>query len=466
MKKKVLIKEADLIGLVQEQISRIQSKMGLLTEENQEKEIILIDGTSSAGKSQTAKLLKTVPFYESTDPNQWVQIDSDMFVGSDGEERRLKLDHPNIRQWAKETGEAGIVSGLYRKDGVDLPENPYEDEYIEGTDPRNWYMAQEVKVGGHNKIIIDDIGNVVLKYLPNENVKNLLLHAPIYILLKNVGERNDLGVEPRDPKEVLNQYLKKYEATTQKPSIEIGDPTTELTKDGLIGLLKSNDLDDKYINNFLNELGVDGDGVYYIKVKDHYMTPTTKLINVDSERTVYLDQFKDLVKNNMNLQENIKRILREETNPKEFKDKFTLTKSINKIINNPETIKKIGINEDNQLSLDFGDKDPVLDLLEDKFNEIISEIKDIVLDEGRLVDGHAMDEDSYDNLESIYDDKIFPLWKQLHKLGNTEIGTKFNELEDFIVDFLEIYKEHSSIKKEMDSSLKSLEDFVRGEEKE
>ena len=104
--------------------------------------------------------------------------------------------------------------------------------------------------------------------------------------------------------------------------------------------------------------------------------------------------------------------------------------------------------------------------MEDKFNEIISEIKDIVLDEGRLVDGHAMDEDSYDNLESIYDDKIFPLWKQLHKLGNTEIGAKFNELEDFIVDFLEIYKEHSSIKKEMDSSLKSLEDFVRGEEKE
>jgi hypothetical protein len=127
-----------------------------------------------------------------------------------------------------------------------------------------------------------------------------------------------------------------------------------------------------------------------------------------------------------------------------------------------ETIKKRNINEDSQLSLDFGDKDPVLDLLEDKFNEIISEIKDIVLDEGRLVDGHAMDEDSYDNLESIYDDKIFPLWKQLHKLGNTEIGAKFNELEDFIVDFLEIYKEHSSIKKEMDSSLKSLEDFVRG----
>jgi hypothetical protein len=138
--------------------------------------------------------------------------------------------------------------------------------------------------------------------LPNENIKNVLLHAPIYIILKNVGERNEKAKknnttdDVRDPKEVLKQYLEKYEATKQKPSIEIGDPTTELTKDGLIGLLKSNGLDDEHINNFLNELGVDGDGVYYIKVKDSYMTPTTKLINVDAERTVYLDQFKDLIK--------------------------------------------------------------------------------------------------------------------------------------------------------------------------
>jgi hypothetical protein len=51
---------------------------------------------------------------------------------------------------------------------------------------------------------------------------------------------------------------------------------------------KPTEPDDEYINNFLNELGVDGDGVYYIKVKDSYMTPTTKLINVDAERTVYL----------------------------------------------------------------------------------------------------------------------------------------------------------------------------------
>ena len=86
---------------LQENIQRIKEMMGLLTEETQEKEIILIDGTSSAGKSQTAKILKAVPFYESTDPNQWVQIDSDHFSGDEGEERRFKWDPPSIQGWAK-----------------------------------------------------------------------------------------------------------------------------------------------------------------------------------------------------------------------------------------------------------------------------------------------------------------------------------------------------------------------------
>ena len=292
---------------LQENIQRIREMMGLLTEEDQEKEIVLIDGTSSAGKSQTANLLDAIKFYESSDPNRWVTIDSDHFGCEDEQctQNRIKYDHPGDGPNPQAGEEFHKEMSEKRKGGfgenrgdttVGYPLHPHNKDLIKGVDTRNWYMAQEVKYGGHNKIIIDDIGNGILKYLPNEKIKNVLLHAPIYIILKNVGERNDKGNEPRNPKDVLNQYLEKYEATTQKPSIEIGDPTTELTKDGLIGLLKSNGLDDEYINNFLNELGVGDDGVYYIKVKDSYMTPTTKLINVDAERTVYLDQFKDLVK--------------------------------------------------------------------------------------------------------------------------------------------------------------------------
>ena len=52
----------------------------------------------------------------------------------------------------------------------------------------------------------------------------------------------------------------------------------------------------KYIDDFIRELGVVGDGIkYYIKVKNEYRTPDMQLINIDSERKVYLDKFKEIV---------------------------------------------------------------------------------------------------------------------------------------------------------------------------
>jgi hypothetical protein len=45
---------------------------------------------------------------------------------------------------------------------------------------------------------------------------------------------------------------------------------------------------DEHIEEFLNSINLTEDGEYYIKVRDSYMTPETQLINVDSERTVYL----------------------------------------------------------------------------------------------------------------------------------------------------------------------------------
>ena len=293
---------------LQENISRIKSMMGLLVEEQQDKSIVLLDGTSSAGKSHTLKHLNAVPYYESNDPNQWVIIATDDFsgtgeLGAEGEERRLKLDHPNIRQWAKETPDAGIVSGEYRKDGKDLPENPYENEYIKGTDPRLWYVAQEIKTGPWKKIAIDDIGKGVLQYLPGVKLKYILLHTPLYVLLKNVYERNERAkndenfkYDGRDVKMVLDQYAEKYEATKIKPDINIGDPTTVLTKGGVTDLLQKNGMSDEDINEFLNKINLTDEGDYYIKVRDSYMTPETQLVNVDSERTVYLKDIDNALK--------------------------------------------------------------------------------------------------------------------------------------------------------------------------
>ena len=294
---------------LQENIHRIKEMMGLLTESDQDKSIVLLDGTTSAGKSHTLKHLKAVPYYESNDPNQWVVIATDDFSGTgdgegrEGEERRLKLDHPNIRKWAKDNEEAGVVSGNYRKDGKDVPENPYEDEYIQDTDPRLWYVAQEIKTGPWKKIAIDDIGKGVLQYLPGVKLKYILLHTPLYVLLKNVKERNERAKndknfknDDRDVKMVLDQYSEKYEATKSKPDITKGDPTTGLTKGGVTELLKKNGVSDEHIDEFLDSINLTKDGDYYIKVRDSYLTPETQLINVDSERTVYLKDIDKVLK--------------------------------------------------------------------------------------------------------------------------------------------------------------------------
>jgi hypothetical protein len=286
---------------LQENIIRIKEMIGLLVEEKQDKSIVLLDGTSSAGKSHTLKHLKAVPYYEANDPNQWVVIATDDFSGTgdgegkEGEERRLKLDHPNIRKWAKDNEDAGVVSGEYRKDGKDVPENPYENQFIKGTDPRLWYVAQEIKTGPWKKIAIDDIGKGVLQYLPGVKLKYILLHTPLYVLLKNVQERNERAKndenfknDDRDVKMVLDQYSEKYEATKTKPDSNEGDPTTRLTKSGVTDLLEKNGVSNKHIDEFLKSINLTGKGDYYIKVRDSYMTPETQLINVDSERTVYL----------------------------------------------------------------------------------------------------------------------------------------------------------------------------------
>ena len=175
----------------------------------------------------------------------------------------MKLDHPNIRQWAKENGDAGIVSKEYRKDGKDVPENPYEDEYIKGTDPRLWYVAQEIKTGPWKKIAIDDIGKGILQYLPGIKLKYILLHTPLHVLLKNVSERNERSKndenfknDNRDVKMVLDQYTEKYKATKSKPNENEGDPITVLTKGGLTKLFQDNGLSEEDIDEVLNKLGI------------------------------------------------------------------------------------------------------------------------------------------------------------------------------------------------------------------
>jgi hypothetical protein len=87
---------------------------------------------------------------------------------------------------------------------------------------------------------------------------------------------------------VLDQYSEKYEVTQTKPDIDKGDPKRLLTKSGVTELLQKNGMSDEYISEFLNSIKLTEDGDYYIKVRDSYLTPETQLVNVDSDRTIYL----------------------------------------------------------------------------------------------------------------------------------------------------------------------------------
>jgi hypothetical protein len=166
-------------------------------------------------------------------------------------------------------------------------------------------MAQEYKHGGWKKAIFDDIGNDILKYIPN--IKNkLLIHSPIKVMLGNIKSRNeeselkDDESLSRNPKVVLGQYLEKYEATTSKPDLTVGDPTTDITKKGLkthlMDAMTDNypDYDEEYIDGFIDDLGVKNDNVtYWIKVKDNYLSDDQVLINVGADKQTYITDIKE-----------------------------------------------------------------------------------------------------------------------------------------------------------------------------
>jgi len=103
---------------------------------------------------------------------------------------------------------------------------------------------------------------------------------------------------------------------------------------------------------------------------------------------------------------------------------------------------------ENQLKLDFP-KDSITEMLEEKYQEIVEDIK------------AAIDYDDADSLEKIYDEKIFPLNKNLHKLpSDTDIVNKFIELEDTIVDYTELNKEFKKMKEELEITLDNLRDLL------
>ena len=103
------------------------------------------------------------------------------------------------------------------------------------------------------------------------------------------------------------------------------------------------------------------------------------------------------------------------------------------------------LNEE-QLELDFP-KDSLTEMMEEKYQEIVTELNE------------ALEKNDFEKMNDIYDEKIFNITKNLHKTQGIKIVDKFNMLEDVLIDYLELHKEYSAIKNELDKSEEELKNL-------
>lgn len=212
---------------------------------------ILLDGTSSSGKSVALKGLSS----------DWCVLAADEFYDLIGED--LGKINFNNKQ---------VISEIYLNCPYKFSQ-PGGDEYEFAC---RWYMAQEVKFGkvkelgmiSRNKnmgrsisqknVIYDDVQGTIITEATKANLpkpKWILVHAPIDHLISNILSRPE--DDRRDPRGVFcGAYNFKYEAKPQKGGV---DPEKSWTKTSIKELLK----EQSWVDDFLNKVGVREDGVEY-----------------------------------------------------------------------------------------------------------------------------------------------------------------------------------------------------------
>ena len=212
---------------------------------------ILLDGTSSSGKSVALKNLGS----------DWCILAADEFYDLIGED----LGEINL-------GNEMTISQIY-------PDCPYKFSQPGGDNYQlacRWYMAQEVKFGKvkslgmasrnknmgrsseSNNVIYDDVQGTIIKESTEAGLpkpKWILVHAPIDHLISNILRRPK--DDQRDPEGVFcGAYCFKYEAKPQKGGV---DPEKSWTKSSVKKLLEGYD----WVDNFSNKVGIEKDDKEY-----------------------------------------------------------------------------------------------------------------------------------------------------------------------------------------------------------
>jgi hypothetical protein len=212
---------------------------------------VLLDGTSSAGKSV---LLKKVP--------------ADFAILAVDEFYDLLAEEIGNQDF----GNAQKISEIY-------PDCPYSAKKPGGKDweeAARWYMAQESQHGklkavgmrsrnpemgrgqSQTSVIYDDVQGTILKFA-KPKPKWILIHAPIDHLKANVDRRP--ANDRRSLEGVLvGAYCFKYEALPKPGGV---DPTRSWKAEEIKELFKG----EGWIDQFISKLGIKDDAEYWIHTK-------------------------------------------------------------------------------------------------------------------------------------------------------------------------------------------------------
>jgi len=266
--------------------SAIQSNKKTINKPKSTKPSILVDGTSSAGKSYMTKMLQE---------QGWVIIGSDDFAGEEPREdcdpvkNRIQFDHagngsdlPSGEEFHKlmskeRKGDFGKRGGT-RVGFHKHPKNKEFRGYNLGDD-RKWYMYQDYLYGRGadpkvKGVIFDDISDEITKCFKKDGLKPptyILLYAPLEDLKRNVIGRAKKG-DARGSFVFDDQFLSRFTAKPSKGGLE---PDHPYTRESIMELLNDEALQSSFkggkldVEKFCDDLGVTEEGKeYYIYKKD------------------------------------------------------------------------------------------------------------------------------------------------------------------------------------------------------